>query len=403
MSLSTAPAVVRHWRGQPPAEAIGDNLDDPDCTSTDPFCGFSSAFSAVAQKGFRMEHRSLHLSRMLLATKAPRKLPGGKVMGRCMSRFTRLLSDRRTAAGAVSFSFLIVALCLAFAPATFAASPEFESESETYPVKYEAKGSQTFEFESEDAEKLTVSCSKVTASGEISGPVESITLDPSYSGCTAKAPEGEDSATVNPGTCGFEEKLVEETVSETFDSETSIKPSGCGPIKIEVPAIKCTIEMSSQGPFTGAVFDDVSEGAEVAATESGATISSSSCEIGCPHMKIKKDPGWKEKFETIKLVIETITGRLSAEPDELKFKAVGEVQSFKIENRIGADIKAKMSTGLAGPNKAAFEEVKKECRNKLYKPGTVCTQEIKELKAGFEVPFEINQGNLKTVTATMKS
>jgi hypothetical protein len=311
---------------------------------------------------------------------------------------------QRIACRTVSACFLFVVVsCLVCAATTLAASPEFESESESYPVKYEAKGSQTFEFESEGSEKLTVSCSKLTASGEISEPVDSITLDPSYSGCSATGSGGEYAATVSPGTCGFEEELVEETVGEKFDGDTAIGPTGCGPIKIEVPTLKCTVELSSQGPFTGSDFEDVSEGAEVTATDSGGTISKSSCEIGCPHMKLKKGAGWKDKFETIKLVIESLIGRLSVEPEELKFNGVGEVQNFKIENRNGADLFAKMSSGLAGPNKAAFEEVKKECRNKLYKPGTVCKQEIKELKAGFTVPFEINQRNLKTVIATMKS
>lgn len=291
-------------------------------------------------------------------------------------------------------------------PSTASASLEFEAEGETYPVKIEVEGTQTITLESEgsSAKTLTITCN-ITAKSELTEAKESLSFTPSYSGCKAKSSEGsESSATVSPGTCGFETKIVDEE-KEVGEGSTSIEPSGCGPIKVEVPAESCTVEFGSQGPFSDTKFYDESEGG-IETTESVANIeiSKDKCEIGCPHMKIKADLDIQKMFKGLKYVWESATGKLSVSPAkaELQFKAIGEKKKFAIENRIGADLKAE-SAAVTGPNKAAFNEVANLCGNKLYTALVgKCEPEIELTKVTKPAPFEIKQKNGKTVTLTLK-
>jgi hypothetical protein len=305
-------------------------------------------------------------------------------------------------AGAISLLALLLTGFI-YTPVAFA-SLEFQAENETYPISYEVTGSQSFMLESEKGSTTLITNCNVKATGKLSEPEESIIIDPTYSGCVAKGSEGaEYSATVNASTCGTEIKIVEGK-EETATGTTSIGPSGCGPIKLEVPARECAVEISSQGPFSGANFvDESKEGMETKATMDGKS-SKRKCEIGCPHMAVKEGLDITTLFKDIRFLWESATGTVSTSPPggKLKFNAVGEKKKFAIENRIGSDLFVKKAE-VTGMNKGAFKELVNTCANMLYTAMVgKCEPEIELLEAGKIAPFEIKQRNLQTVTLTLE-
>lgn len=129
----------------------------------------------------------------------------------------------------------------------------------------------------------TVSCGKVEFANELSEISTSLKLTPSYSECTADLDGTEASATVNPGSCSFdlsggkEGKETEGEVAEVT-AEEAIAPSGCGPIKVEVPSVKCKFEIPSQSGGVDTVITPNSEtGIEITSDLEGPTVTESGC------------------------------------------------------------------------------------------------------------------------------
>jgi hypothetical protein len=129
----------------------------------------------------------------------------------------------------------------------------------------------------------TVSCGKVEFTNELSAISTTLKLSPSYSECKADLDGTEASATVNPGTCGFdlsggkEGKESEGEIAE-ITTEEAIVPSGCGPIKIEVSSAKCKFEIPSQSGGVDSVITPNSEtGINITSEMSEPTVTQSGC------------------------------------------------------------------------------------------------------------------------------
>jgi hypothetical protein len=133
-----------------------------------------------------------------------------------------------------------------------------------------------------EAGKDSVTCGKVELSSELAEAVSRLVVTPSYSECKADLNGTESSATVAPGSCKYELaslKEAKESEGEVTEltGETTIEPSTCKGIKIEVPASKCTFEIPPQGPFAGTSVTPDGEDIEVTSEDDEASVTASGC------------------------------------------------------------------------------------------------------------------------------
>jgi hypothetical protein len=197
---------------------------------------------------------------------------------------------------AVAIVVVLGTITLTTAPASGSEPVYFSSTTGEYPVK--ATTTVTNMTVLEDGED-SIACAKVEYSSELTKSSETLTLTPSYSECTGDIEGTKASATVTPGSCKMElskykegEEIEEEVSSATGDE--SIGPSGCGPIKMEDSASKCTFEVSSQGPASGATdtFDGES-GIEITSKLSNASVTyTKGCGKPCSKIKLEHPTVW---------------------------------------------------------------------------------------------------------------
>jgi hypothetical protein len=255
----------------------------------------------------------------------------------------------------------------------------FASITDEYPSKISMSTTKMTVLEG-GADSVT--CGKAEFSDELKETSTTLALTPSFSECTADINGTESSATVTPGSCKYELSGLQEggwsesEVSSIIGKE-SIGPSGCGPVKIEVSALKCTFEIASQGPDNGTTLTpDGEEGMKDSSGINGASVTETGCtKAENPYLI------WRVVAGVLRLIVEYAGLRfrfLNAGGGVIttqRFNA-GEEKELQIENPYvhwpmifeGAA----RTTGWEW-----FEKTGEKCHKAVYFPGGKCKFNIK--------------------------
>lgn len=190
---------------------------------------------------------------------------------------------------------IVLYVSLLGATSAYATEPvEFEAVEEYPQTLATSVSSVTVLEDGEDS----ISCGKVEYKGTLEESSPKLVFTPTYKECTGDIEGTKGSATITPGSCrielsSFHEGPEVEGEVRELTGDITIGPSGCGAIKIEVPAASCTFEVAPQGPDASAKITPGSSEEEVpmeiSAGMSAATVSyTSGCaKAPCPKMPVK--------------------------------------------------------------------------------------------------------------------
>ena len=153
-----------------------------------------------------------------------------------------------------NFKALGLALVAVFAMSAVVASAASASEftSAKYPVTISGSQSTTHKF---TAGSTSVTCETATFAGEASAASSTVTIHPTYSGCTAFGFVG---ATVTTTGCDYLFHSGAEVSSEKFDGTVDVV---CGEGKsITIVASTCALEIKGQTGLSTVSFQNAAEG-----------------------------------------------------------------------------------------------------------------------------------------------
>jgi hypothetical protein len=266
--------------------------------------------------------------------------------------------------------FVVMAVSAGFGAVAASASEPvyFASTTAEYPVSMSATVAKMTVLE---AGTDTVTCAKVVDKAKLTGPSTVMTVAPSYGECTAVILGVKTSATITPGSCGFEfGKLAEGAESEgeikELTGQEAVVSGGCGSIEIKT-AVGCVFNIPAQSAAKGTTVLPSKEGMEVTSEITGAKVTSKGCgeekTLNPIHFWIIVSGVWRIYTEFVNLHFSFWNGGVEVGAGGLKFMENQEA-TIEIRNRTRWPILNHNET-VEGNNNWLYTNI-------VGEPGTVC-------------------------------